>query len=88
MTYPPRMGPATSLTWQPDRPDGDRWPYVYPFRIDVWVPFVKDSPRTADYAPTRAIGRIQAGGEYTPLSKQEYEVVLAALRDAPTVMHR
>ena len=34
------------------------------------------------------MGRIQAGGEYASLSKQEYEVVLAALRDAPTVMHR
>jgi hypothetical protein len=75
-------------TWEPNRLHGDRWPYVYPFRVDVWVPLVKDGPRTADYAPTRAIGRIQAGGEYAPLSKQEYEVVLAALRDAPTAIHR
>ena len=74
--------------WTPDHQWGDRWPWVYPCRIDSWVPLVKDGPPTADVAPRRAMGRIQAGGEYASLSKQEYEVVLAALRDAPTVMHR
>jgi hypothetical protein len=75
-------------TWQPNRPGGDRWPYVYPFRIDVWVTLVKDGPRTTDIAPKRAVGRIQAGGEYAALSKQEYEAILAALAGAPTAMRR
>jgi hypothetical protein len=74
--------------WTPNHQWGDRWPWVYPCRIDSWVPLVKDGPPTAEVAPRRAIGRIQAGGEYASLSKQEYEVVLAALQDAPTAIHR
>jgi len=74
--------------WTPDHQWGDRWPWVYAFRIDSWVPLVKDGPRTIDYAPRRAIGRVQAGGEYAGLSKQEYEIVIAALRNAPTLMCR
>jgi len=71
-------------SYQPGRPGGDRWPYVYPFRIDVWVPLVKDGPRTADFAPKSALGRIQRGGEYASLSRDEYLRVLDVLRSAPT----
>jgi hypothetical protein len=74
--------------WTPGRQWGDRWPWVYPCRIDSWVPLVKDGPPTAEVAPRRAMGRIQAGGEYASLSKQEYEIVLAALGDSPTAIHR
>jgi hypothetical protein len=74
--------------WTPDHQCGDRWPWLYASRIDSWVPLVKDGPRTIDYAPRRAIGRVQAGGEYAGLSKQEYETVIAALRNAPTLRCR
>jgi hypothetical protein len=74
--------------WTPNHQWGDRWPWVYPFQIDSWVPLVKDGPRTAECAPKRAMGRIQAGGEYAPLSKQEYEIVFAVLQGAPTLMSR
>ena len=72
-------------SWQPTRTGGERWPWVYPCRIDVWVPLVKDGPITADVAPKKALGRIQAGGEYALLTKADYDMILAALLAAPTV---
>jgi hypothetical protein len=71
-------------SWQPNRTGGDRWPWVYPCRIEVWVPLVKDGPRTAYVAPKRALGRIQAGGEYALLTKADYDAILGALLASPT----
>jgi hypothetical protein len=73
---------------QPDRKWGSRWPWVYPCRVDVWVPLIGGGPRTPDVAPKRAMGRIQAGGDYAKLTKDEYEAVLNALLATPTVMQR
>jgi hypothetical protein len=72
-------------TWQPGRPDGDRWPWLYRCRIETWVPLVKDGPRTTDLAPEKVVGRIQAGGECARLTKDEYHVLLGALLASPTV---
>ena len=72
-------------TYEPGRPGGDRWPYVYPCRIDIWVPFVKDAPATKDSAPKNAIGRIQRGAAYAPLKSEEYHRILA--RGARGVPH-
>jgi hypothetical protein len=74
--------------WSPDREWGDRWPWVYPCRLDGWVPLVKDGLCTVDYAPKRAIDRIRAGGEYASLSKQEYERLFVALSHVPTWARR
>ncbi len=74
------LGPAI---YEPHRPGGDRWPYVYPCRIDLWVSLVKQGPRTADFAPKKALGRIQRGAAYAPLTHQEYEQVFDALRSRP-----
>ena len=75
-------------TYEPGRKGGDRWPYVYPCRIDVWVPLVKHGPRAADFAPKRAIGRIQRGAAYAPLAREEYDQVLQALKSCPTAQRR
>jgi hypothetical protein len=74
--------------WEPHRQGGDRWPYVYPCRIDVWVPLVNDGPRTPDIAPKKALGRIQLGAPYAPLTTDEYKKILDALLASPTVHTR
>ena len=79
------VGPADH---QPQRVGGDRWPYVYPFRVDAWVPLVKDGPRTPDVAPKDALGRIQHGAPYAPLVRSEYEAALQALESSPTAHKR
>jgi hypothetical protein len=68
--------------WEPDRPGGDRWPYVYPCRIDVWVPLVKDGPRTGDFASKKALVGSR-GAPRVPLDPDEYEVCFASARSQP-----
>jgi hypothetical protein len=75
-------------SYQPDRPGGDRWPYVYPCRLDTWVPLVKDGPRTVDCAPKKAVGRIQTGAPYALLTREEYGAILSALEASTTVCRR
>jgi hypothetical protein len=72
---------------EPTRLDGDRWPWVYPLRIDVWVPLISDGPKTGDLA-ANAIGRIQWGAAYAPLDRAEYTTILEALTACPTVQRR
>jgi hypothetical protein len=72
-------------TWQPHRPDGDRWPWVYPCRIQTWVPLVKDGPRTTDFASETVLDRVQAGWESARLTEAEYRALLGALLAAPSV---
>ena len=74
--------------WHKDPVYGERWPWLYPCRVDLWVPLIEDGPRTADVAPRRALGRIQAGGDFAPLTREEYETVLAALTAVPTAGQR
>jgi hypothetical protein len=73
--------------YDPTHLGGDRWPYVYPVRIDVWVPLVSEGPKTGDLA-AKAIGRIQWGAAYAPLERAEYATILEALRACPTVQRR
>lgn len=74
-------------TYEPGRPDGNRWPYVYPFRIDVWVPLVSDGPKTGDLS-AKAIGQIQWGAAYAPLERDDYTTILEALMACATVQRR
>lgn len=66
-------------SWQPDRPGGERWPWVYPCRIAVWVPLIDEGPQTADVAPRAALARLEGGGGYAPLSRPEHEAILREL---------
>ena len=44
--------------WKPHPRWGDRFPWVYSCRLDLWVPQVADGVHTPDFAPKKAIGRI------------------------------
>jgi hypothetical protein len=74
--------------YQKDPQWGLRWPWVYPCRIDTWVPLIEDAVPTGDVVPKRAMGRIQAGGDFAKLTEEEYEVALDALRACPSVRVR
>jgi len=76
ITGPPR--------WTKDPVWGLRWPWVYPCRVDTWVPLIEQGLHTTDLAPKKAMGRIQLGGDYAQLSKPEYDEMLQALRELPT----
>lgn len=74
--------------WRLDDLWADRWPWVYPVRVDVWVPLITDAPKSSELVPARAMGAIQAGGPYAELSQQEYEDVVEELRRVPSVQVR
>jgi len=65
-----------------------RWPWVYPCRVDVWVPLIEDGPRTTEIAPKKVIGRLQTGADFAKLTLPEYEALLDELRARPTVQDR
>jgi len=67
-------------SWTKDPVWGLRWPWVYPCRVDTWVPLVTQGLHTTDLAPKKALGRIQLGGDYAQLTKDEYEKMLQALQ--------
>jgi len=48
--------------WTKDPEWGLRWPWVYPCRIDVWVPLIEQGLPSSEVVPKRAFRRIQAGG--------------------------
>src|SRR4051794_12354810 len=71
--------------YEPQRSQfGERFPWVYPVRVDVWVLDVLDGPRTTEVAPAKAIGYLQSGGPYAPVTREEYEDMVAALNASPT----
>ena len=65
-----------------------RWPWVYPCRVDVWVPLIDDGPRTTEIAPKRAVGRLQAGADFAKLTPAEYQQLLDELLARPSVQVR
>jgi hypothetical protein len=81
LTGSPRYDPTFS-EW------GDRFPWIYPVRVDVWVPNVLDGPRTTDVAPRRAMGHLQTGGPYAALTREQYEALVQELLNVPTVRRR
>jgi hypothetical protein len=74
--------------WTKDPEWGLRWPWVYPCRVDVWVPLIKQGLLSSEVVPERAFKRIQAGGEYAKLSAIEYEELLDALLAQPNAHKR
>lgn len=74
--------------WEKDPVWNLRWPWVYPCRVDTWVPLIKQGPVTSEVAPKRALGKIQLGGDYAKLSREDYEEVLSALEAVPSVENR
>jgi hypothetical protein len=82
LTGSPVYDPKYSPEW------GYRFPWVYPVRVDVWVPNVLDGPRMTEIAPGRAMGHLQSGGPYAKLTRAEYEAMLDELLSVPTVQQR
>lgn len=71
------IGPPS---WKKDPVWGLRWPWVYPCRVDTWVPLIEQGLYTTDVAPKKAMGRIQLGGDFAQLSKDEHEALLRKLQ--------
>jgi len=74
--------------WKRDPDWGLRWPWVYPCRVDTWVPLIEQGLYTTDVAPKKAFGRIKRGGDFAQLSVEEYESILAGLGDLPPARRR
>jgi len=79
---PPKWSPDAATRWNPRR-----WPWIYQYQINVWVPRVHQGPHTWDFAQ-RLKGTIQFGRPYAELLSDEYERLLATLEAAPRVMRR
>lgn len=67
---------------------GLRWPWVYPCRVDPWVPLIEQGLHTREVAPKKALGRIQLGGDFAQISKGEYEQMLQAFLELPHARSR
>jgi hypothetical protein len=88
-----RLYAAGELSGSPDYDPkfsewGERFPWVYPVRVEIWIPNVLDGPRTTHVAPRRAMGHLQTGGPYASLTRQQYEMLVQELLKAPTVRRR
>lgn len=75
-------------SWKKDPEWGLRWPWVYPCRIDTWVPLIEQGLPSSEVVPKRAFRRIQAGGDFAKLSVEEYAELLDALLAQPDVRQR
>lgn len=74
--------------WERDRVsrwDPERWPWMYSCRIHTWVPRVFGGPPTWDHA-ARVKGQIQFGSPCAQLNEEEYEALLAGLRESRSVL--
>ncbi len=74
--------------WKRDPVWGLRWPWVYPCRVDAWVPLIDQGPRTSEVAPRQAIGRIQLGGDFAKLTPDDHDKILSTLTSQPTAQRR
>ena len=79
------LGPPS---WKKDPDWGLRWPWVYPCRVDTWVPLIEQGLHTTDIAPPKPFGRIKRGGDFAQLSKDEYDSMLQALQALPDATSR
>jgi hypothetical protein len=74
--------------WERDPVYDLRWPWVYRCRVDLLVPEIRQGVPTPDIAPKRALGRIQAGGDFASLSREEYESIRDGLAAQPAARRR
>lgn len=74
--------------WKKDPKWGLRWPWVYPSRIDVWVPLIEQGLPSSEVVPKRAFRRIQAGGDFAKLSADQHEELLNELLTQPDARRR
>lgn len=74
--------------WTKDPEWGLRWPWVYPCRVDVWVPLIEQGLSSSELVPKRAFKRIQAGGDFAKLSAEEYAELRNALLAQPDACQR
>jgi hypothetical protein len=75
-------------SWRKDPEWGLRWPWVYPSRVDAWVPLIEQGLPSSEVVPKRAFKRIQAGGDFAKLSADEHRTLLNALLVQPHVRRR
>ncbi len=64
-----------------------RWPWIYPCRVDTWLPRISDGPHSTSVAPKHAMGRIQRGGEYASLTANEYHDCLCERLEVRSPLH-
>jgi len=74
--------------WTKDPVWGLRWPWVYPCRVDVWVPLIENGPRTSEIASKKKLGRIQRGADFAKLTSDEHRHMVDALLARPSVCQR
>jgi hypothetical protein len=74
--------------WKRDPVWDLRWPWIYPCRVDTWVPLIDQGPRTSEVAPRQAVGRIQLGGDFAKLTPDHHSKILGALTSLPTAQQR
>ena len=70
-------------SWKKDPVWRLRWPWVYPCRVNTWVSLIDQGLRTTEIAPKKALGRIQLGGDFAQLSKDEYQAIHLAFEHFP-----
>lgn len=74
--------------WKHHLRRGLRWPWVYPCRVDGWVPVIKDGPRRTEIGPRQPLARIQAAGDFARLTPSDYQAGLDELLARPSVERR
>jgi len=67
---------------------GTRFPWTFPVRLDVWIPLMRDAPKTTAVAPAKVVGRIQRSAYYVELTSAEYGKLVDDLRAVPSVATR
>lgn len=75
-------------SWKKDPVWGLRWPWVYPCRVDTWVPLIEQGIHSTEVIPKKAMGRIQLGGDFAQLTKDEYDTILRKLQGLPDSISR
>lgn len=74
--------------WDDAHAYAERWPWVIPIRVDLWVPDIEDGPRTGGLVSRAVLGRIQRGGDFSKLDPEELARVRSALTACPSVIAR
>jgi hypothetical protein len=74
--------------WKRDDFWGTRFPWIYPIRVDIWLPTISQGPRVSDALPSRVLGRLQAGAPYAPLTPEQHQALMSELLGISSVQVR